>query len=62
MQIQANKIVYANHSVICDPDVYSSEYMEDMASHLSPLGNARIHEEELEDMNNDGSWTVEDNC
>jgi hypothetical protein len=56
--IKGNKIYYADHVVVCDPDVYSPEYMSDMASDLSPDGDAKTHKRELYFMNNDGSWTV----
>jgi hypothetical protein len=56
--IKGNKIYYADHVVICDPNVYSPEYMEEMSGSLSPNGSASEHKKELYYMNNDGSWTI----
>ena len=62
MQIIDNQIIYANHIVECDPTIGSAEFMLEyvqmMADSLSADGSANDHIIELDDMNNDGSWTV----
>lgn len=56
--IKNNEIHFADHIVVCDPDVADPEYMQEMAASLSDEGSMAGHMNELEDMNNDGSWTV----
>ena len=58
MQVVDNKIIYANHVVVCDPVVASTDYMKMMAESLSENGTADDYYEELEHMNNDGSWSI----
>jgi hypothetical protein len=61
-KIEHNKIVYADHSVVCDLDVYTAAYMDEMYDALSESGSAEDHIAELEANNNDGSWTIEIKC
>ena len=63
--IDKNKIIYPDHVIVFDEALVSKfkeeefpGYMEDMVSWLTPDGSAEDHEQELDDMNNDGSWTV----
>ena len=58
MKILGNKIVYPTHTVECDVVVADAEYMVEMAGCLSTNGSAKQHIIELDNMNNDGSWTV----
>jgi hypothetical protein len=60
MQIIANRIIYADHEVVLDKELHKDmpEYIVEMADDLSPNGSVSDHAEELERMNNDGSWTV----
>jgi len=60
MRMQANEIIYADHKVILDPKLHIQmpEYLGEMAEELSLTGSAQDHIEELESMNNDGSWQV----
>lgn len=53
-----NMIFYRDHVVVCDPSVYSEEYMTDMIDELTPDGDKRTHAAELRAMNNDGSWGI----
>ena len=57
-KIEHNKIVYADHSVVCDLDVYTSSYMDEMHALLSANGSAEDHISELDAVNNDGTWTI----
>ena len=59
-RIERNKIVFADHSVVCDLDVYTAAYMGDMYFVLSEDGSPQDHIEELDAVNNDGTWTIED--
>lgn len=58
MKIVDNKIIYNDHSVVCDPDVANEEYMQFMADELSVNGSAEDHINELDYMNNDGTWSI----
>lgn len=57
--IYENRIQFPTHNVLCDPDVYSADYMVDMNANLSESGTPAQHRKELEGMNNDGTWTIE---
>lgn len=61
--VQFNKIIYADHVVVCDATIGSKEfideYVRNMAKDLSPNGTAQEHKKELHYMNNDGSWKVQ---
>lgn len=59
MNIVKNRICYADHNVVCDPEVYSEQYITEMAASLSFVARPNVHKEELRRMNNDGSWTIE---
>lgn len=54
-----NEILFPMHKVVCLVDVYTPQVMVDVMAGLSPDGDPSVHRAELEDMNNDGSWTVE---
>jgi hypothetical protein len=58
-KIEHNKIVYADHSVVCDLEVYTPDYMQAVLELLSEDGSAEDHTDELDANNNDGSWTIE---
>lgn len=60
MQLQNNQIIYSDHVVSLDPALHASmpEYLAEMADTLSANGSAQQHDEELDFMNNDGSWTI----
>lgn len=61
MKIDGRFIIYPNHKIELigkfDPD-FAKEYIAEMAEGLDPNGSADDHKEELEMMNNDGSWIV----
>lgn len=59
MNIVKNRICYTTHNVVCDPDCADADYMVAMADSLTPDARPKVHKEELEAMNNDGSWTIE---
>lgn len=59
--VQFNKIIYADHVVVCDgfgSKEFIAEYVRNMAEELSLNGTAQQHRRELFLMNNDGSWKV----
>lgn len=58
-KIVDNKIIYADHAVVGDPTIVDAEYLAEMAEELSEEGGREDHIIELEEMNNDGTWTVE---
>lgn len=58
-RIVNNRICFANHNVVCDPKVFSSDYMLDIAELLPKDATAGVHRQILKDNNNDGSWTIE---
>jgi hypothetical protein len=55
-----NAIVYADHTVLCDPKIADAASMLEMANTLAACGNALDHRYELAMHNNDGSWVVID--
>lgn len=62
--VEKNQIIFKNHKVVFDPELYASfkeaaTYLEEMRESLTDSGSAEDHEEELDRMNNDGTWTVE---
>jgi hypothetical protein len=59
MKIAKNRICYATHNVVCDPDCADADYMVAMADSLNPTGTSAEHLKELHYMNNDGTWTIE---
>lgn len=59
-------IVYPTHRVRMVPgkswsEKFRLEYLRDMKNELSENGTAKEHREELNNMNNDGTWVVEEN-
>jgi hypothetical protein len=56
--VQGNAIVYADHVVVCDPEVADPDYVDMMMVSLSQDGGIAQHRRELHDMNNDGSWRI----
>ena len=60
MYIINNEIHYDGHKVVLDLKLHLAmpEYIEEMAAALYEEGSAVQHEEELDLMNNDGSWTI----
>lgn len=61
MHIDGNKIIYKDHCVVCDPNVIFDGYIEEMAERLSVEGDVNTHDNELQALNNDGSWTIRRN-
>lgn len=64
--IAGNKIIFKDHQVVCDLELYeefssadAAKYLKEMGESLTDTGSAEDHEEELDRMNNDGTWTVE---
>lgn len=57
--IYQNRIQYPTHNVLCDPAVHTEDYIIDMAKSLTDNRTAAQHRKELNDMNNDGTWTIE---
>jgi hypothetical protein len=54
---------YSNHCVKLVGDFspkFRKEYLSEMERSLNPFGTAEEHKAELEAMNNDGSWVVEE--
>lgn len=58
MKIEGNKIIYADHKVVCDPSCADEEYVHMMAESLSVDGSMHDHRCELHAMNNDGTWKL----
>ncbi len=61
MNIQANKIVFPTHVVVCDPVCASETYMQDMAEHIEMYARnstPREHALVLRNCNNDGTWGI----
>jgi hypothetical protein len=61
MQIQANKLIFPTHVVVCELGCYSAEYMEDMAYCLATEARSetpREHARVLRHNNNDGTWGI----
>lgn len=60
MKIEANAIIYPDHKVVLKLALHKAmpDYIHEMAATLSPTGDSDCHRQELEDMNNDGSWTI----
>jgi hypothetical protein len=60
MHIAHNQIKFPTHTIVCDPDCYSAEYMLLMAQEIAkakvptPRNHARI----LRQHNNDGTWGI----
>lgn len=61
MRIKWNSIIYTDHIVILDPELHvkMAGYVIDMSEMLSEDGSMEDHIQQLEIMNNDGSWRVE---
>ena len=62
--VEKNQVIFKDHKVVFDPELYGSfkeaaAYLEEMRESLTDSGSAEDHEEELDRMNNDGTWTVE---
>lgn len=62
MKIEGRSIIYPDHKVTLigefDED-FAKECIADMAQTLTLDGGPRDHNEELDMMNNDGSWIIE---
>jgi len=61
MNIQANKIIFPTHVVVCDPACASAEYLQDMAEHIKEYAEndtPREHARVLRNCNNDGTWGI----
>ena len=54
-----NRLLYASHNVVCDPELATMQYMQEMNALLSESGGAAQHVRELDFHNNDGTWTIE---
>lgn len=57
-KIVNNTILYPTHTVVCDKEVATTDYMLDMLFELTEDGTPEQHLQQLEDVNNDGSWTI----
>lgn len=60
-RIVNNRICFLNHNIVLDPALHATmpDYIFEIAEGLSEAGGPSDHRQELEDMNNDGSWTIE---
>jgi hypothetical protein len=60
MVIEANKVIFNTHAVVCDPTCASTEYMEIMATLLQEalVETPREHARVLRYHNNDGTWGI----
>lgn len=58
--IKDNAIMFNDHKVVLELELHVDmpDYIHEMFGLLSADGTAEDHVNELEDMNNDGSWTV----
>jgi hypothetical protein len=60
-RIVNNRICYPDHNVVLDILLHRQDpsYIFDMEEALTEKAGPTAHEEELEAMNNDSSWTIE---
>lgn len=63
MHIAHNQIKFPTHTIVCDPDCYSLEYMLIMAEEIARarMHTPRCHAAILRFHNNDGTWGIKVN-
>jgi hypothetical protein len=57
--IYENRIRFATHNVLCNPNMYNVGYMADVSMCLAEGGSSAQHRAEIKGINNDGALTIE---
>lgn len=55
-RIVNNRICYANHNILCDASVATSDVLLEIEAALTPSGDAKLHRAQLDSFPNVGSY------